>query len=173
MACPGGCISGAGQPVTFDRQTRVHRAEGLYSTDKTLELHASQDNPYLQKSYRDTLGEIGGKTAHALLHTKYKNRKRYEDTGFTVSDNGSPQKLQVCVCVGTSCYVRGSQKLLERLLEHVKSTGLDEVAEVRTTFCFEQCDRGPTVRIGQTVINKCTFEQARNELQKQAALVKM
>jgi NADH-quinone oxidoreductase subunit G len=172
MACPGGCISGAGQPVTFDRQTRALRAEGLYNTDKTLELHTAQDNPYLQKCYRETLGEIGGKTAHAWLHTKYRNRKRYEDTGFTVSDNGSPQKLQVCVCVGTSCYVRGAQKLLEQMLGHVKKTGLDEIAEVRTTFCFEQCDRGPTVRIGNTVIHKCTFEQARQELQKQTAMVK-
>ena len=167
MACPGGCISGAGQPVTFDPKARARRAEGLYNADKTLQLHAAQDNPYLQKCYRETLGQIGGPTAHAWLHTKYKNRKRYEDAGFSVSDNGAPQKLQVCVCVGTSCYVRGSQKLMEQTLEYVKTAGLDDAVEVRATFCFEQCDRGPTVRIGQTVLNKCTIEQVRAELQKQ------
>ena len=171
MACPGGCISGAGQPVTFDPKARARRAEGLYNADKTLQLHAAQDNPYLQKCYRDTLGQIGGPTAHAWLHTKYKNRKRYEDAGFSVSDNGAPQKLQVCVCVGTSCYVRGSQKLMEQTLDYVKTAGLDDAVEVRATFCFEQCDRGPTVRIGQTVLNKCTVEQVRDELQKQTARV--
>jgi NADH-quinone oxidoreductase subunit G len=171
MACPGGCISGAGQPVTFDPKARARRAEGLYNADKTLQLHAAQDNPYLQKCYRETLGQIGGPTAHAWLHTKYKNRKRYEDAGFSVSDNGAPQKLQVCVCVGTSCYVRGSQKLMEQTLEYVKTAGLDDAVEVRATFCFEQCDRGPTVRIGQTVLNKCTVEQVRAELQKQTAMV--
>jgi NADH-quinone oxidoreductase subunit G len=172
MACPGGCISGAGQPVSFDPKARALRAEGLYNADKTLQLHASQDNPYLQKCYRETLGQIGGPTAHAWLHTKYHSRKRYEDAGFSLSGNGTPQKLQVCVCVGTSCYVRGSQKLLETVLDYVKTAGLDDAVDVRATFCFEQCDRGPTVRIGQTVINKCTFDQVRDELHRQIAVVK-
>lgn len=170
MACPGGCISGAGQPVSFDPKVRVMRAEGLYNTDKTLQLHASQDNPYVQKCYRETLGEVGGHNAHALLHTKYKNRKRYEHAGFSVTDNGASQKCQVNVCVGTSCYVRGSQKLLEKLLEYVKTSGLDRSVEVRTSFCFEQCDRGPTVRVGQTILNRCTFEQVCAELQQQTAV---
>ncbi|MBE0534622.1 MAG: (2Fe-2S)-binding protein [Phycisphaerae bacterium] len=171
MACPGGCIAGAGQPIAYGPAVRGRRADGLYEADKTLQLHAAQDNPYLQKCYRETLGSIGGKTAHAWLHTKYKNRKRYEDASFSVSDNGVQQKLQVCVCVGTSCYVRGSQKLLERTLKHVKNAGLEDTVDVRATFCFEQCDRGPTVRIGQTVLNKCTFEQVCGELQKQTAMV--
>ena len=75
------------------------------------------------------------------------------------------------MCVGTSCYVRGSQKLLEQILSFVKENGLDDSVDVRATFCFEQCDRGPTVRIGRMVLNKCTFEQVRFELQKQTALV--
>ena len=171
MACPGGCISGAGQPVAFDAKTRARRAEGLYNADKTLQLHAAQDNPYLQKCYRDTLGEIGGKTAHELLHTHYHSRKRFEDAGFSVSNNSAAKKLEVCVCVGTSCYVRGSQKLMEQTLELVKAEGLDDRVDVQATFCFEQCDRGPTVRIGKTVINKCSIEQIREELQKQVVAV--
>jgi len=35
----------------------------------------------------------------------------------------------------------------------------DEV-DVRASFCFEQCDRGPTVVIGDEVIHKCTFDRA-------------
>jgi NADH-quinone oxidoreductase subunit G len=171
MACPGGCISGAGQPVAFDAKTRAARAEGLYNADKTLQLHTAQDNPYLQKCYQETLGEIGGKIAHELLHTQYHNRKRFDDAGFSVSENGAAKKLPVNVCVGTSCYVRGSQKLLEQTLGFVKDNGLDDSVAVRATFCFEQCDRGPTVRIGDTVLNKCTFEQVRSELKKQIATV--
>ena len=171
MACPGGCISGAGQPVTFDPKARALRADGLYNADKTLQLHTAQDNPYLQKCYQETLGEIGGKVAHELLHTHYKSRKRFDDAGFSVSDNGETKKLPVNVCVGTSCYVRGSQKLLEQTLEYVKTNGLDDSVDVRATFCFEQCGRGPTVRVGDTVLNQCTLEQVRNALKKQATTV--
>ena len=46
MACPGGCINGGGQPVSVDRLVRKKRTEGLYRTDKMLQLHKSQENPY-------------------------------------------------------------------------------------------------------------------------------
>jgi NADH-quinone oxidoreductase subunit G len=87
-------------------------------------------------------------------------------------EGAGSDKLQVCVCVGTSCYVRGSQKLLERIMQHVKEERLDNTVDVRATFCFEACDKGPTVRIGETVIHKCTFDDVKREIRKQAAVVR-
>lgn len=74
MACPGGCVGGAGQPITRDVSERMERARGLYNTDRTLQLHKSQDNPEITQLYKEHLGEIGGETAHELLHTTYVNR---------------------------------------------------------------------------------------------------
>lgn len=68
------------------------------------------------------------------------------------------------VCVGTSCFVRGSQTLLKRLADYVESRALDDTVDVQATFCFEHCDRGPTVRVGELVIEHCTFEMARDAL---------
>lgn len=172
MACPGGCIAGAGQPINLETDARRLRAGGLYETDKTLQLHASQDNPYLQKCYQETLGEIGGHTAHELLHTHYHSRKRFEDDSFTVMEDSETNKLQVCVCVGTSCYVRGSQKLLEQVMQHVKDEKLGSAVDVRATFCFEACDKGPTVRVGQTVIHKCTLDDVRRQIKKETAAIR-
>lgn len=171
MACPGGCICGAGQPISFETKAKQKRAEGLYSTDKTLELHCSQDNPYVQKCYQQMLGQAGSDMAHQLLHTHYQPRKRFADMEWSVGEtNGNGQtKLCVSVCTGTSCFVRGSQKLMQHLLEYVKDRNLDELVEVRATFCFEQCDRGPTVRIGRTVLNRCTYHHAISELERQLA----
>lgn len=167
MACPGGCISGAGQPVCFEPSARQKRADGLYSADKTLELHCAQDNPYIQKCYQHTLGQVGGPTAHELLHTHYHPRKRFADMEWAVGHTEAPAKLQVAVCAGTSCFVRGAQKLMQRLLEFVKSERLADLVEVRATFCFEQCDRGPTVRIGGVELNRCSYDQAVGELRRQ------
>ena len=44
MTCPGGCIGGAGQPITLDPEAKRKRTRGLYDSDKMLELHKSQDN---------------------------------------------------------------------------------------------------------------------------------
>ncbi len=160
MACPGGCIGGAGQPVSNDPAVRQKRTKGIYENDRMLELHKSQQNPYIAELYSDCLGEIGGHKAHKLLHTGYKSRKRISDSRLALSDGAQDSSLEVNVCFGTSCFLKGTQKLFHDILEYIRANGLDDVVNVSASFCFERCDRGPTVRIGETVIEKRTIEKA-------------
>ena len=78
MACPGGCIGGAGQPLTRDPEARRQRTRGLYDVDKNLDLHKSQENHFVADCYQRHLGEVGGEKAHHLLHTHYTNRPLYK-----------------------------------------------------------------------------------------------
>ncbi len=171
MACPGGCIAGAGQPVSFEPDVKQRRAEGLYNADKTLQLHSAQENPYLAKCYASTLDGIGGHRAHELLHTGYRSRKRVMDEGFSVLDPSASKALEINVCVGTGCYLRGSQRLLQQLVSYVKQQDLERTVDVRATFCFEACDQGPNVKVGETVMHQCSFEVVRAELDKQLSQV--
>ena len=164
MACPGGCIGGAGQPITQDFDAKRQRCKGLYNADKMMQLHKSQDNYIVSQCYAEHLGEPGGPTAHRLLHTTYQNRRRIVGEPLVLLDNDRVEKVEVSVCVGTSCFLRGSQSLLKRLADYVESRDLDDAVEVQATFCFEHCDRGPTVRVGGQVIEKCTFETAREAI---------
>ena len=167
MACPGGCVAGAGQPVSLDVETKQLRARGLYDKDKDLQLHNSDENPYLHKCYQQHLGDIGGHKAHELLHTTYSSRKRFDDVDMMISEDHHEERLGVSVCVGTSCYLRGSQKLLEDVMKYVKQQDLHEQVEVRATFCFEACDHGPTVRVGETVLKTATVEDICQEMTRQ------
>lgn len=160
MACPGGCIGGAGQPVTQDQDAKLRRSKGLYNADKMMQLHKSQDNYIVAECYAKHLGEPGGHTAHRLLHTTYQNRRRILGDPLVVLDNERAQKVRVSVCVGTSCFLRGAQALLKKLVDRVEGQGLDDTVEIQATFCFEHCQRGPTVRIGKQVIEHCTFDMA-------------
>jgi NADH-quinone oxidoreductase subunit G len=160
MACPGGCIGGAGQPVSNDPAVRQKRTKGIYENDRMLELHKSQQNPYVMELYSDFLGQVGGHKAHELLHTGYKSRKRISDSGLSLTGAGSDSSLEVSVCFGTSCFLRGSQKLFHDILEHIRTHNLSDAVNVSASFCFEKCDRGPTVRIGETVLEKCTIDMA-------------
>ncbi len=67
MACPGGCVSGAGQPYISQRH-RVKRGEGLYRTDSVSTIKRSQDNPLMKELYN---GMLKGRE-HELLHVEYK-----------------------------------------------------------------------------------------------------
>jgi len=82
MSCPGGCINGGGQPIkdAFTRNNtdyRTLRMEGIYKSDKKMNLRKSHENPYIKALYKDYLGEPNGHKAHEILHTKYKARENY------------------------------------------------------------------------------------------------
>lgn len=167
MACPGGCIGGAGQPVWKDETVRKKRTKGIYENDRMLELHKSQENPYVKELYRTVLGDVGGHKAHELLHTTYKSRKRITDEEVSLSVSDGSARLDVNVCVGTSCFLKGSQKLLHEILNYLRVNGLDRAVSVGASFCFEKCDRGPTVRVGELVIERCTPEAAISAIERQ------
>jgi NADH-quinone oxidoreductase subunit G len=78
MACPGGCVGGGGQPYGVTDEVRQARSSGLYDDDDRREIRCSHKNPYVQKLYKEFLGEPLGKKAHQLLHTRYKPRPEYK-----------------------------------------------------------------------------------------------
>ena len=164
MACPGGCIGGAGQPVTRNAPgARKVRTRGLYDADRNLELHKSQDNPFIKACYEKYLGEPNSHLAHQWLHTHYQNRKRITDQAIDLG--GQPQqKSQVSVCVGTNCFLRGSQHVLQDLLQHVEDNNLHDQVAVTGSFCFERCGQGPNVMVNGQLHCGCTAAQVTEKL---------
>ena len=84
MACPGGCINGAGQPQSCDDlSVREKRAEGLYEDDATEEFRKSHENPEIKELYARHLEKPGSHIAHELLHTTYSDKwtKLYKNVG--------------------------------------------------------------------------------------------
>jgi formate dehydrogenase major subunit len=71
MACPGGCIAGAGNPAPERADELVTRQKVLISIDKTSTYRKSQDNPDILRLYDDFYGEPNSEIAHRLLHTTY------------------------------------------------------------------------------------------------------
>jgi NADH-quinone oxidoreductase subunit G len=160
MACPGGCIGGAGQPVSTSRDSRALRTKGLYNADKMLQLHKSQDNVFITDCYAKFLGDIGGEKAHHLLHTTYQSRRRIADESLSLMQSQGDDKLKVSVCLGTNCFLKGSQDVLNGVLRHAEQNGLEGRLDVRAGFCFEKCETGPTVMIGGEHVHHCTAAKA-------------
>ena len=66
MACPGGCVSGAGQPYSSS-SAKAERGEGLYAVDRVSSIKRSEENSLVQSLYGDVLrGRV-----HELLHVDY------------------------------------------------------------------------------------------------------
>ncbi len=79
MGCPGGCISGGGQPRPTDREIRQKRLEALYREDEGKPLRKSHNNPFVSRLYEEYLISPLGHKSHELLHTHYTRRGVYNE----------------------------------------------------------------------------------------------
>jgi iron-only hydrogenase group A len=75
MTCPGGCINGGGQPQNADQEAVKARLKALYEIDRDAHLRTSHANPWVQRLYKEYLGQPLGERSHALLHTHYTRRE--------------------------------------------------------------------------------------------------
>jgi len=76
MGCPGGCISGGGQPRPVNDAIRTLRLEAIYREDEGKLLRKSHENEDIMLLYRDFLGAPLGHKSHELLHTVYTPRSK-------------------------------------------------------------------------------------------------
>lgn len=74
MGCPGGCITGGGQPRSDDPDVREKRMKAIYSEDEGKTLRKSHENPSVAKLYEDYLEYPNSHVSHELLHTSYVKR---------------------------------------------------------------------------------------------------
>ncbi len=82
MGCPGGCVTGGGQPIVCSKDlmylnVKELRAKALYDEDAGKAKRKSHENDEVKKLYDEYLGEIGGHKAHELLHTTYAAKSKF------------------------------------------------------------------------------------------------
>ncbi len=83
MCCPGGCITGGGQPIVSAKKqmsvnVRELRAKVLYDEDAGKAKRKSHENAEIAALYQEFLGEPGSHLAHELLHTSYTAKEKFK-----------------------------------------------------------------------------------------------
>ena len=82
--------------------------------------------------------------------------------------------VKVTVCVGSSCHIRGSRKVLKRFAEIIKQEGLenevdlDEVALVGS-FCMERCGECVNWKFDDEQISNANLADAEATLRRRLA----
>lgn len=87
MACPGGCVSGGGQPIYSQKDQWYlqvdagnHRGEALFRADEAKKIKTAHENPWIQKLYAEYLGKPLGERSRKLFHSTYTKRPMYGRT---------------------------------------------------------------------------------------------
>ena len=58
--------------------------------------------------------------------------------------------MNITVCIGSSCYLKGSRDVVERLERLILERGLKDKIELRGSFCMGQCQTGVSVLVDDT-----------------------
>ena len=55
--------------------------------------------------------------------------------------------LKIIVCIGSSCHIKGSRKVVEELQTLIAENGLGSKVELGGTFCMGRCQEGVCVTV--------------------------
>lgn len=60
--------------------------------------------------------------------------------------------MNVYVCVGSSCHLRGSYKIIELMKENIEKNGLEEKVNLSAAFCLGKCTTGVTIKVDEEIV---------------------
>lgn len=55
--------------------------------------------------------------------------------------------MKIVVCIGSSCHIKGSRQVVEKLQKLIAEQNLGDRVELAGTFCMGQCQKGVCVTV--------------------------
>ena len=56
-------------------------------------------------------------------------------------------KINVNICLGSSCFSRRSKNTLESLQDYIDKNSLNDIVELKGSLCKNDCKNGPNITI--------------------------
>jgi NADH:ubiquinone oxidoreductase subunit E len=70
------------------------------------------------------------------------------------------EHIELAICVGSSCHLKGSRDVIEAMRGALEQKGLSSSVELKAAFCLGQCGHdGVTVKVGEKIIPGLTPEK--------------
>lgn len=66
--------------------------------------------------------------------------------------------MEVRVCIGSSCHLRGSYDIINLMKSHLDENGLNDKVNIAAAFCLGKCGEGVSIKVDDTVISGVTKE---------------
>lgn len=61
--------------------------------------------------------------------------------------------MKVTICIGSSCHLKGSREIIERLQELVNEKSLQDSVELCGAFCMKNCVNGVSVTVDDQIFS--------------------
>ena len=63
--------------------------------------------------------------------------------------------MNIYICVGSSCHLKGSRQIVEALQHKIAEHDLGDKVELGGTFCMGQCQKGVCVTVDDDFYSVC------------------
>lgn len=68
--------------------------------------------------------------------------------------------LEICVCVGSSCHMKGSYQVIQTFEKLIKKFELEDKIKLKASFCMGRCTEGIAVTVDGQPLQGVGFSNA-------------
>lgn len=68
--------------------------------------------------------------------------------------------MDVSVCIGSSCHLKGSYDIIKCFQQLVEEKKLSDVVNLNAAFCLGHCTNGVTIRVGERIVTGVNRDNA-------------
>lgn len=66
--------------------------------------------------------------------------------------------MEIRVCIGSSCHLRGSYDIINLIKNGLEENGLTDKVNLAAAFCLGKCGTGVSIKVDDRVISGVTVE---------------
>ena len=67
--------------------------------------------------------------------------------------------MDIYVCVGSSCHIKGSYPIIELLKENIAKHHLENKVNLKASFCLGKCTNGVSIKVDDEIIYVYDFKE--------------
>ena len=60
--------------------------------------------------------------------------------------------MNIYVCVGSSCHLKGSYQIIELMKKALEDNGLTDQVNLSAAFCLGKCTHGVTIKVDDEIV---------------------
>ena len=66
--------------------------------------------------------------------------------------------MNICVCVGSSCHLKGSYSIINLMKDRLEKNGLTDKVNLSAAFCLGKCTQGVSIKVNDEIVTGLTPE---------------
>ncbi|HNY53866.1 MAG TPA: (2Fe-2S) ferredoxin domain-containing protein [Bacteroidales bacterium] len=78
-----------------------------------------------------------------------------------------PQKIEMHICMGSSCFSRGNRDVVNYIRDYLKRNHLEDRIVFKGARCMNLCSNGPNLKINDRIIEGVTLSKIDAILEKE------